>query len=655
MSEPVVVDLTAAPYHCDPMGLRDCTQALRRAFDDALRADRDDVLATKARMAAPGAVAESPQTHPGKVTLTRNSPPATILHLPAGTYRVSGTIGYTWGDHINDPNHDHFARMIHLRGAGRDATRIRLDDRCPGFAGDDGRAVIEILRGLKTAVAMQNSIESLAVDTGSGNPGAVGIDFYCNNTGALRDVAVRSGDGQGVAGIAIRKWNSSCALIQRVEVAGFGIGVQILHHRLYTVLEDVTVHGQSRTGILVDGHNVAIHRVISRNRVPALTIVGATAHVVAVDIDAAGGDGDAAVDVRAGIAFVRDLRCAGYARAIDHAEGFALAGPRVADWCSHPTWRLFRDQPGGSLRLPIRDAPVPRSGLAPSDWTDVAAFGAVGDGRHDDTEAIRAAFAAGGCIRFGRGRFRLSGQVRVAATVQRVDFQYADLEADPRLAALDDAGAFLVDGGDEPLFVERLFTNTGFMGRHRLIVQEGVRTLILRDLHTQVTNLYRNRAPGSDVFIENCACTGEGAEHLPGFHFIGQRVWARQINPERSHVQVINDGGDLWVLGFKTENPSTAFLTRNGGRTEVLGGIFNQVRQYHPDGAARPTIINDESSVSVSASTTDWRINRSFEGKAHVMVREIRGGEVRDLVWEALPLRMPHLAAIPLYTGRPEA
>ncbi|HAT10992.1 MAG TPA: hypothetical protein DCS97_10450, partial [Planctomycetes bacterium] len=253
---------------------------------------------------------------------------------------------------------------------------------------------------------------------------------------------------------------------------------------------------------------------------------------------------------------------------------------------------------------------------------------------------------------FGRGRFRLDAPIRIPAQVERLDFAFADLEAGPALHQRRDRGVLLVGDGPRPLLIERLFTMTGFHGPFRLIEHDGVRDLVLRDLHTQYCALYANTIPGSRVFIDNCACTCEGHEDLPGFRFRGQRVWARQLNPERAHEQVVNDGGDLWVLGFKTENPSTAFLTRGGGRSEILGGIFNQVRQYHAGGATRPTVLNEDSSVSVSASTTDWKANRSFEGPAHVLVREICGGQRRDLVWEVLPLRQQHLVTLPLYAGR---
>jgi hypothetical protein len=57
------------------------------------------------------------------------------------------------------------------------------------------------------------------------------------------------------------------------------------------------------------------------------------------------------------------------------------------------------------------------------------------------------------------------------------------------------------------------------------------------------------------------------------FRFQGQTVWARQFNVEGDGLHVANDGGTLWILGYKTEGGGTLMETTGGGRTEVLGGF----------------------------------------------------------------------------------
>jgi len=41
------------------------------------------------------------------------------------------------------------------------------------------------------------------------------------------------------------------------------------------------------------------------------------------------------------------------------------------------------------------------------------------------------------------------------------------------------------------------------------------------------------------------------------YYFSRQNVWAHQLNPENQAEHVLNDGGQLWVLGLKTENPGS--------------------------------------------------------------------------------------------------
>jgi hypothetical protein len=91
---------------------------------------------------------------------------------------------------------------------------------------------------------------------------------------------------------------------------------------------------------------------------------------------------------------------------------------------------------------------------------------------------------------------------------------------------------------------------------------------------------YQNtpRATGR-VFVEDV--------FLPGWEFTNQRVWARQFNPENydsdgSTSQVTNRGGNLWILGFKTEGAAPFITTTDGGVTELLGA-YNYISAAQPD------------------------------------------------------------------------
>ena len=188
------------------------------------------------------------------------------------------------------------------------------------------------------------------------------------------------------------------------------------------------------------------------------------------------------------------------------------------------------------------------------------------------------------------------------------------------------------------------------------------RTLIFSDVHVQTASIYFNTVEGGKVFMENTGCTiggvpgaGKRKVPLPGeekypydrtrtnFHFKNQTVYARQINPERSLHEVVNDGGLLWVIGCKTEEEGIAYETKNGGKTEIIGAVFAIGL-----GMEHPAIINDNSSVSVFASTAGM----THEQQWPIVVREIKGDEVKEIKKEELPTRYLDSVVLPLYIGK---
>jgi hypothetical protein len=55
----------------------------------------------------------------------------------------------------------------------------------------------------------------------------------------------------------------------------------------------------------------------------------------------------------------------------------------------------------------------------------------------------------------------------------------------------------------------------------------------------------------------------------------GQRFMLASSTASRHHQPLVkNDGGLVWLLGYKTEFGNTVAATLNGGKTEILGGLF---------------------------------------------------------------------------------
>lgn len=233
--------------------------------------------------------------------------------------------------------------------------------------------------------------------------------------------------------------------------------------------------------------------------------------------------------------------------------------------------------------MPVLPA-IPVSGLA--DCAYVEAFGAVGDGKTDCTEAIRRAFRSGKpTILFGGGKYLVNGRVPVPASVRRVDFRFCEFYAGAQLISGEADALFFIDGESEDLLtMENLYCFEQFYGHFHLICHAARRDLFLKNLHTQTAAMYQNTVSGSRLWIDNCACTTGTYSmdtilarrgltpafcHMIPYEFHGQTVMAYQLNPERADVEILNDGSDLTVYGLKVEGPGTAVRTVNGGRSEI--------------------------------------------------------------------------------------
>ena len=110
-------------------------------------------------------------------------------------------------------------------------------------------------------------------------------------------------------------------------------------------------------------------------------------------------------------------------------------------------------------------------------------------------------------------------------------------------------------------------------------------------------------------------------EHRAGRIKGPQKVWARNTNTETyCHTHNTNAGGDLWVLGIKTEKDRTIFETTAGGRTEVFGGFFYKNRERV---GQAPMLVSQDAGVSYN-----WK---AIGVPYNVQVRENRRGTTRDL------------------------
>ncbi|HHJ10124.1 MAG TPA: hypothetical protein ENK25_04445 [Bacteroidetes bacterium] len=628
-----VLNISKAPYFADPSGKQDCTEAILRALDDVTRCTQ---LAWRQTLAELEALPDQGVHYLGlsaenrkengilRATTHIRLPYLPVIYFPEGTYLVSNTLCYrhkivnTYGSEMN--------QQIRIRGAGVNRTIIRLKDNAPGFGNGECKPVISFMQTENTNVATSNYCEDLTINCGNGNAGAVGLDFFANNTGAVRNVRIVSEDGLGYAGLQLGHSNYSGILIKHVEVEGFNHGLHIDSGTgtMYAHVEDVNTRGQRVSGITVGAISVSL-RNVRTERVPVgLTCTSPIGHTVLVD-SYLKGTGSVGIDRRAGGLYVSNVTLSGFddARYID-------------EWVSP---RVYGETGGKAMpRLPVEETPVYQGNGKGT--TGVRRFGAIGNGVNDDSPAIQAALNSGAAeIIFEPGRYLLNNPVVIPASVEHIDFNFCDLVSGLDLKQTNREG--FVIGGDPdasaapPLFIERLIAWENWCGEHCTFTHASRRTVCFKDMQTQTLPFYRNTVSGGKVFFDNVAAT-TGAK--PGTHghgrcvvsLRGQKVWARQLNPERGEPAILNDGGDLVLMGFKSEGRGIVVHTKNGGRTEVMGGVACFGR---PTSSA---FVAENAQMRISTTTYGCCGANSYYGTA---VKDTRKEKTTIIKAEDLPQR----------------
>lgn len=637
------IDLTQPPYNADPSGQRDSTQALVKALDalvtvtaEAMAATIEEIEALPGDGHLPSGVENRKQN--GKVIGIFPSylPYLPVLYLPPGEYLVSDSITYTRSDLANSLGSE-LNRQIRIVGAGRDRSVIRLVDSAPAFAGTEPKPVLSLMSGRRSNVAMSNYVEDLSIVVGAGNPAAVGLDFYASNTGAVRNVRIVDEGKSAHTGLAIVRGSPTGILIDHVSIEGFAVGIDVIG---YVVGEHLQLRGQRDCGVRAGNGYLSLRDLDFDAAAPALRCSEPAGQVSLID-SRLQGSGPVAIDYSAGVLYCSQVATRGFqapmAEHDDHVDADIDSSDDGATLRELVLPHPVRIPGTGPVmqRLPVEEMPAftERSGER---HCGVRAFGAVGDGHHDDSAAIQAALDSGAAIvEFEAGHYRMEAPVRIPASVRRIHFSYCDLVAGEGLAEMRGQGAFVIaENSDEPLFLEKLFAWELWRGEHHTFEHACRRTVVIRDIHAQLSPLYANSVRGSKVFIDNICCTtgvvpGTSGHGRACVDFRGQQVWCRQLNPERGEPMARNAGGTLWVLGCKTEDAGVSYETTDGGRTELVGGNLFSGRPH----SVAFRVVDAE--LRCTASTSGG-VPEGYHGTA---IEETRDGATQRLEAGRFPLR----------------
>ncbi|MCX7008529.1 MAG: glycosyl hydrolase family 28-related protein, partial [Kiritimatiellaeota bacterium] len=305
-----------------------------------------------------------------------------IIYLPNGIYLISKTLRWPHGRGGGAEE-----KNTILQGQSRQGTILKLPDACPGFT-DPAKPEAMVWTGNAPAQRFRNAIRNCTWYTGRGNPGATGVRFNASNTGCLRDVDIRSGDGAGVIGLdqSFTDEIGPC-FVKNVRITGFDIGIANKHGVNSITFENITLRGQRKVGWHNNGQAITVRGLSSDNAVPAIQQEKWGGLFTLVDAKLAGA-GAAAILLQAGHLFARNVAVTGYVSAIQHGDR-TVSGPLVREWVSAKL-------PGSgstALNLPVKETPdVPWDEL--KDWAVITDYGAKMDGHTDHSDALQRAMFA---------------------------------------------------------------------------------------------------------------------------------------------------------------------------------------------------------------------------------------------------------------------
>jgi len=542
------------------------------------------------------------------------------LYFPNGTYLVSDSVGIFNGKaHSRD-------RFLTYQGQSEAGTVIRLKDNCSGF-GDPAKPkiVFSVYEGQGTGDVMHSYVRNLTVDVGSGNPGAVGLRFMSNNSGAMYHVTIRSSDpkGAGKLGLDMRQGQNGPCLIKHVTVEGFDHGVET-GDTFALVFEHLTLRNQNVLGFFNVTSRTTIRDLKSVNRVPAIRNKWECMTLVEADL-AGGGKDQTAILNESPKFFVRDIRQSGYGHLLKDAAGKMHDGASLDEWYEGKGRALFPCDLK-SLRLPIKETPeVPwetdLAKWARVDWSKAGED--IGDALQGAID--RAAKEGKTTIYFPRRARtydypKLTRPIRVHGSVNRILGMSNIIDiADPDgpLQSGEQAVFTFEDLTSPDVVVERFFLLGGWKGPRKAYMfdNKSGKALVLRNLG--MSGLIKKPTPGGECYIEDLPVSGL-------FMGPGEKCWARQYNPESPEANMIEvDGGQLWILGLKTEGRARHIVARNGAKVELLGGVSYQSWDKQPIDPPMFTVTNSDASFTFGF----YHWNSPFA----TIVEETVGNETRTL------------------------
>ena len=526
-----VINVKLPPYNAKGDGQSDDTQAIQNAIDDLMGQHR-------------------------------------ILYFPEGEYLISRTIRWSKKHSSGSDAWGH----NWIQGQNVNKTKITLQDGV--FNNANNPQSMMWCGGFGSADWFHNYVEDITFDVGSNNAGAIAIQFYSDNYGAIRNCRFLDRKSHAAIGLDLGFQDMNGPLfVKNCEVLGFRIGIKTGHAVNGQTFEYIHMKDQSEVGFLNEGQSISVRKLLSRNKVPAIKTYGTFALIESTLEGLVGASVHPAVlNFNNGRTYIRGLSTSGYGRAVvsiqtpDQSAAYRLlssdqpegVGPNVVEFSSQAPLSLFETK-NASQRLPIFDSPELKAEPV-ARWANVVDFGADPTGTKDSSAAIQRAVDSGASTLFLPGFFRLTATVELRANVSRVigTGGWVDYEskARPDFRIQDGSSS---EGSNPIIKIEHLSSINGG------IEVNTSRTICLKSIGVKQQIVFTEKARGGKLFMEDVTTNDLALNE--------QKVWARQLNVENEGSHIFNRASDLWVLGYKTERGGTLLHTTSGGRSEILGGF----------------------------------------------------------------------------------
>lgn len=510
-----------------------------------------------------------------------------IVYLPKGTYLISGPIE----GRIGETGWSNGWRSgLVLWGESRTGTVIRLKDACEGYA-DATAPKWVIATGSEFDErnapgrsggnrAFRHNLVNFTLDVGAGNPGAVGIDYLCNNRGTVEQVTIRAGVGSGACGLGLtRNWPGP-ALVRDVRIEGFAVGMRLGHYQYGMTFERLELVGQRECGIVNSHNTIFVRGLRHEGAAPLLRTTSDAGTAVLLDTVLAGPGGDGPAIESPGPLTIRALRSTGWATVVAAGKGSAaITAPDRAEpftLAAHHQGQVIALDGGAAepLGLPVEDAPVHR---------------AIAAGMINGAADLQAACDSGTPVVYlPQGAHVLRRTLVIRAGTRRVIGLCASL-ASPK------------DVTPVPLI--------RFEGDEREAVSLE---------HLRIDGVVEHAGAGS-LALRHCDhggyhATGTGRTFIEdvignGYRIAaGHRLWARQLNAEFGREPLIVNRGTCWILGFKVEKGEADWrsIVNEGGAIELLGANIYALGRKPPPADA-PCFVNDGGRMALTFSPNGQR------------------------------------------------